>query len=200
MGLNNEAVEEHMNALFGQQRADQLRPRLLTQSPSERELTIVEELSHALKDNGKRFVLPFRFKNESGKRTSHHLIFVSKHFKGYEIMKGIMSKESSSDSQGVSSFEYNPADKRQPLLFDLSRPIDDLADMLLEAFAGQTLTMQEIYQQHNVGTPYIARNYKEVLQKLELEGRIIANPSAATRKKNTFGDQVLVTFPAKSES
>lgn len=200
MGLNNEAVEEHMNALFGQQRADQLRPRLLTQSPSERELTIVEELSHALKDNGKRFVLPFRFKNESGKRTSHHLIFVSKHFKGYEIMKGIMAKESSSDSQGVSSFEYNPADKRQPLLFDLSRPIDDLADMLLEAFAGQTLTMQEIYQQHNVGTPYIARNYKEVLQKLELEGRIIANPSAATRKKNTFGDQVLVTFPAKSES
>ena len=103
MGLNNDAVEEHMNALFGQERADQLRPRLRALSSQTRELTIVEELSQALQDNGRRYVLPFRFRNESGNRTSHHLIFVSKHFKGYEIMKGIMARESSGSSQGVSS-------------------------------------------------------------------------------------------------
>jgi hypothetical protein len=32
------------------------------------------------------------------------LIFVSKHFKGYEIMKIIMAKESSTEDQGVASF------------------------------------------------------------------------------------------------
>jgi hypothetical protein len=193
MGLNNAAVEEHMNALFGSQRADQLRQRLQTLSPQVRELTIVEELSQALRNHGSRHVLPFRFMNDNGNRTSHHLIFVSKHFKGYEIMKGIMARESSSSSQGVASFEYNPADRRQPLLFELTRPIDDLAESLMSTFSGKTLSMREVYEQHNVGTPYIDKNYKEVLLKLEEEGRITTNPSQ--RRKNTFGDTVMVTFP-----
>lgn len=46
-------------------------------------------------------MLPFCFKNESGTRTKHHLIFVTKAFKGYEVMKDIMAKASSSREQGV---------------------------------------------------------------------------------------------------
>ncbi len=195
MGLHNEAVKEHMNALFGQVRADQLRQRLQNLTPQERELTIVEELSQALGDPGRRFVLPFRFRNDDGTRTSHHLIFVSKHFKGYEIMKGIMARESSAMAQGVPSFEYNPADIRQPLLFELTRPINDLAEMLMTTFAGQTLSMRAIYEYHNVGTPYIDRNYKEVLLQLEQQGRITANPPLSERRKGTFSDKVIVSFP-----
>lgn len=44
MGLPNELVEEHMNVLFGQKRADCLRKKLHGLSPEERELMIVEEL------------------------------------------------------------------------------------------------------------------------------------------------------------
>jgi three-Cys-motif partner protein len=196
MGLNNEAVEEHMNALFGSDRADQLRTKLLALKPHERELMIVEELSQALKGYGPRYVLPFRFKNDKGNRTSHHLIFVSKHFRGYEIMKQIMAKESSSNTQGVASFEYNPADERQPLLFELSAPVDELADNLLQCFAGRTLSMKRIYEEHNVGKPFVSRNYKDVLIQLEANGRITAHPPAASRKAKTFGDDVLVTVPA----
>lgn len=194
MGLNNEAVEEHMDALFGSDRAEQLRTKLLAQKPSDRELMIVEELSQALKGYGRRYVLPFRFRNEKGNRTSHHLIFVSKHFRGYEIMKEIMAKESSARTQGVASFEYNPADARQPLLFELSTPIDELADDLLKCFTNRTLSMKRIYEEHNVGKPFIRRNYKDVLMQLEASGRITANPPATKRKPNTFGDDVLVTF------
>ena len=95
MGLNNDAVREHMDALFGKERADLLRARLLGLRPEEREMLIVEELSQALKQMGASFVLPFAFKDERSDRTKHHLIFATKHFKGYEIMKGIMAKESS---------------------------------------------------------------------------------------------------------
>ena len=125
MGLSNPFVKEHMDALFGQDRADELRPKLVPTSPKERELMIVEELCQAIKSYGSRYTLPFRFKDSKGKRTSHHLIFVSKHFRGYEIMKDIMSRESTSDTEGVPSFEYNPADflPKQTLLFQLSRPI-----------------------------------------------------------------------------
>ncbi|MBN1808110.1 MAG: three-Cys-motif partner protein TcmP [Planctomycetes bacterium] len=195
MGLNNEAVREHMNALFGQERADDLRTRLEPLSPVERELLIVEKLCSALRKLGPEYVLPFRFKDDRGGRTSHHLIFVSKGFKGYEIMKTIMAKECSTEEQGVPSFEYNPVDARlaarQQLLFQLSRPLDDLGDMLLAEFAGQTLTMLRIYVQHNVDRPYIKRNYKDVLLKLEAEGKI----SVSTHRKGTFADTVQVTFP-----
>lgn len=153
MGLANPYVQEHMDALFGQTRAGQLRQILGSLPPDQRELTIVEELSQALKALGGEYVLPFRFRNENGTRTSHHLIFVSKHPLGYQIMKEIMAGESSSENQGVATFEYNPASSRQPLLFSLARPLDDLADDLLSRFAGRTLTMQQVYEQHNIGTP-----------------------------------------------
>src|SRR6185369_5471306 len=55
MGLNNEAVREHMDALFGQERANLVRVRLSGLSPEEREMLIVEELSQALKQMGARF-------------------------------------------------------------------------------------------------------------------------------------------------
>src|SRR5262249_10055659 len=133
-------------------------------------------------------------------RTSHHLIFVSKHPLGYEIMKGILDKESSTHEQGVPSFDYSPADERQPVLFALSRPLEDLEGMLLEKFAGRRVTMEQVYQEHNVGTRYVRRNYKEALRTLEQKGLIEAQPPASKRKANSFADTVLVTFPARSKS
>lgn len=126
MGLTNPYVVEHMNALFGAERADALRVKLSGMSSADRELTIVEELAEALKAMGGKYVLPFAFRNDKGTRTTHHLIFVSKHVLGYTIMKSIMAGESSSSSQGVASFRYSPADARFPMLFALARPLDDL--------------------------------------------------------------------------
>src|SRR5262249_19236739 len=196
MGLSNEAVKEHMGALFGEERAAE---RLKPLSANQRELTIVEEICKALKEMGGRYVLAFGFKNEKGTRTSHHLIFVSKHPLGYGIMKEIMAKESTSAPQGVASFEYSPADKhQQPLLFELARPLDDLDGVLLERFAGRTMTMLQVFEGHNVDTPYIKKNYKDVLTKMEMEGTITVVPPHSSRKiikgVPTCADTVKVTF------
>ena len=191
MGLNNEAVREHMNVLFGGERADNLRQYLDQLSPQIRELTIVEELCQAIQSSGPKYVLPFRFRDDRGSRTSHHLIFVSKNFRGYEIMKEIMAKESSDSEQEVATFEYNPADEQQSFLFEFSRPLDDLGAMLLREYVGKKLTMYQIYEQHSVDRPYIKKNYKQTLIQLEEQGKIVASK----HKKNTFGDNVLVTFP-----
>lgn len=197
-GLSNRAVEKNMNDLFGKERADELRSQLQTKSPHERELMIVESISQSLKAIGGEYVLPFCFKDEKEARTSHYLIFVSKHKKGYSTMKRIMAKASSSTEQGVPSFEYNSATSSQLLLFP-SRPLDDLENMLLDEFAGKTLTMSEVYEQHNVGKRYIERNYKDVLLKLEEQGKIITEPSKRriVKGEKTFADTVKVTFPPK---
>ncbi len=204
MGLNNESVREHMNVLFGEQRADGLRTKLEGLSPSDREALIVEELSQALKEMGGKHVLPFTFKNADGTRTTHHLIFVSKHHRCYGIMKDIMAKESSEQMQGVPSFEYSPASRDFPLLFDLTTPLSDLEGMLLSEFSGQTLTMQDIYTLHNVGRPYVEANYKSVLRNLEAAKRLTVDPPAESRPKRkgevTFAGHVKVTFPKRAQS
>ena len=194
-GVTNPVVENHIDTLFGPEVAQQLRETLPSKTPQQREALILEALAQALKAMGGKFVLPFWFRNDTGKRTTHALIFVSKSFKGYEIMKGIMANESTLFEQGVPSLAYSPADKNTPLLFSLSRPLDDLERSLRVEFAERTLTMREIYEEHSVDTPYIEKNYKEALLKLEAKGKIKTDP--AKRRKGTFADRVTVTFPSR---
>ena len=199
MGMNNDAVKPHMEALFGADNVDEIRRKLEQLPPEEREATVIEELSHALREMGGKYVLPFRFRNAKGTRTSHHLIFVSKHPLGYNIMKDIMAKESSTKDQGVAKFEYNPADKRQPFLFQLTRPLDDLEDMLLDTFAGRNLSVQNVFDEHNIDTPYVMKNYKEVLIKKYQDGTIqAARPSGKPIRANSFPEDIVVSFPVKS--
>jgi three-Cys-motif partner protein len=198
-GINNQAVANHMDALFGKPRADALRAKLHSLSPELREAMILEELAAEIKSLGGTFVLPFTFRNASGKRTSHKLIFVSKNFKGYAIMKDIMAKESSTEDQGVPSLAYSPADRSMPLLFSLQRPFDQLRADLLKEFAGQELSVAQIYERHSVDTRYVLKNYKDTLAALEAEGTVVVRSLKGTRRKGTFAEHLLVEFPGGSD-
>jgi len=194
-GLNNPKFNANIDRLFGKVRAGILRKKVNNLKPRDRELTIIENLCNAIINQGFEYVLPFCFKDESGKKTSHYLIFISKHEKGYDIMKRIMAKCSSESIQGVPSFEYCIATKKQQFLFSFNRPLDDLSQMLLDEFGGKTLKMVDIFRRHNKGKPFIDKNYKDVLYKMEKNGLIKAKPPCNERKKNTFGNNVFVTFP-----
>ena len=200
-----EAVEEHIDALFGKDRADELRSLPSSVEPPDRESFIIDAISESLKENAGEFVLPFRFRDERGTRTSHYLIFVSKHITGYNIMKDIMEAEGTNLDKGVPSLEYNPATHGQIRLFESLRPLEELGDILMEYFAGKTVTRQQIYNQHHdrftVGTRYTRNSYRECLIKLEADGKIQADPPASDRPKRkgsvTFGPRVKVKFPPR---
>lgn len=201
--LNNSKVREHMNVIFGEERTGRIREKLERAEPIERERLVIEELSQALKEMGAPYVLPFCFKNEQTNRTTHHLIFATKDFKGYDIRKGIMADKSSTHEQGVPSFEYSGPPERCRLQLALWKPLDALEEGLQREFAGQTLTMRDIYIRHNVGTPYIDANYKYALTNLEAGGKISARPPAEKRPRRhnraTFGNDVMVTFPRRAD-
>ena len=200
MGLGNAAVEEHIDSLFGKDRAEKLRQRFRMEQvePYEREAYIVDEMKQALEEMGGRFVLPFRFRDAEGTRTTHHLFFVSKAFRGYEIMREIMYTHSHKE-QGVAKFEYNPADARWPSLFDLLRPLEDLEELLLRDYAGHTVGINELFQLHSVGKPYVKKNYRDVLCRMEQEGKVRMEPPCPPRRKGTIGEKVTMTFLARLE-
>jgi hypothetical protein len=99
----------------------------------------------------------------------------------------------------VPSFTYNPTDNRSPLLFELTCPLDDLENVLLQDFRGRRLSLKELYKEHSVGRPYLLKNYREVLRKLENRGKIRADPPADRRRvvkgEVSFNEKVMITFP-----
>lgn len=204
MGLTNAVVDAHIRALFGDERTERMRATLASGvlKPEDREVFVLENLTGALIEMGngrERFILPFRFRSEDGRRTSHYLIFVSKHRLGYGIMKEIMADESSKHEQGVPTFEYCAADARFPLLFELNRPLSELEDLLPLEFAGQTIKAKQIYERHHVGRRYIWENYQSALRNLEAQGKITIEPPASKRQKRkgivTVAEHLTVTFP-----
>jgi three-Cys-motif partner protein len=198
MHLNNPQAGDLMKELFGEQEFAQLTVRLESLGEDDREYAVVEELAKALNPTGNRFVLPFRFKNARGTRTSHHLIHVSKSFLGYDIMKGIMARESSATQEGVPSFEYNLADRRFPMLFDLARPLSDLEEMLPTEFSAKTLTFKQLYERHSVGKRYVESNYRQVLSRLEDECKLVAVKLGGKRRKHEFSKDVSITFARRA--
>lgn len=195
MGISNESVDDEMDALFGKERADAIRKRFVERRllPTEREVFLVDEMKRALEEMGGEHVLPFRFRNPEGTRTTHHLFFVSKHFRGYEIMRDVMYKHS--HKQGtVAKFEYNPADAKWPDLFEFVRPLGDLEDMLLAECAGQTMHFRPLFEKHSKGKGYVAKNYREVLCRMADEGKIELE-SPTKRRRDQIGPKVKIIFP-----
>jgi three-Cys-motif partner protein len=197
MGITNDLVEPHMRALFGPVRLANLRAEIHTLDPDTREARVRRALGEALHEMGAPYLIPFRFLRE-GARVSHYICFVSKHPLGYTIMKEIMAGQGVVDDDGVPLFEYLPPLAGKQLPFGAARPIRALPSHLLSKYEGQTMTVQAIVDSHNLGTPFIKRNYKKVLMEMEDHGLILCEPDAASRKKNTMADHVRVTFPRRS--
>lgn len=199
MGITNPLVIEHMNSIFGQERANALRQQVNGMSPQEREEIIINELAETLSENRKNFVLPFRFVRPGKERTSHYLILVSKHVLGYTIMKDIMYRYSSEHNDGVASFSYISVSNKQLSLLPLfDKPLETLGDELCACFAGKTLTVKQIHNAHHVKTPFVMPNYKEALRRLESDKRILCEPSIRRIIKGvkTMADDVNITFPS----
>lgn len=194
-GITNPSVKQHIDSLFSKTRADRLRTILPGLNPTLREAAILEELANEIKSLGGTFVLPFTFRNEAGSRTTHKLMFVSKHFRGYNVMKSIMANESSTDDQGVASFSYSPADASMPLLFSLNQPMSKLKTELPQSFAGKSTKFKDLYETHSVDTPYMEKHYRLILKELEAEGRIAATSSKGNRRSGTYAEHVTIHFP-----
>lgn len=199
--VTNPFVDGPMKDLFGPARLEQLRQSVAGRVPADRQTTIIDQLTEALMDVGGKYVLPFLFDSQHGERPSHYVIFVSKSFRGYHIMKEVMAGLSSDDGD-VKSFQYVPVKSAQMSLFrDLERihSIEALRDLLALVCAGKTLTVMQVYEDNTVGTPYTLKNVKGAILELEGEGRVAVDKPANERMRQgkvTLGDNRMVTFPS----
>jgi three-Cys-motif partner protein len=198
-GVNNPKFQEHIRALFGDDIGCKIQEEVENLNPIEREKVIIDCLKKALQEIKGNYMLPFKFKCGDRNKTSHFIIFVTKDPLGYDIMKGIMADESTYKYQGVPTYEFNPYEDVLGNSFFPPTPLDELKQELLKVYSGRQLKVDDIYKSHNIGTPYIKKNYKVALLSLEVEEKIKADPDSRKRKKIkgelTMADSVLITFP-----
>jgi three-Cys-motif partner protein len=166
--LRNQKVRSHMDKLFGAERVDAARAALAAvKDESAREAIILDAMRDALYEIGAKHVLRFRFRKPRG-TLDHHLVFATKNLDpAQKIMKDIMSLASSAiDADGIGSFEYNPDESGAALPLGADTPMQRLKADLLRRFTGQSLTVRNIYELHNEGTPFTLKNYQEALRRL----------------------------------
>jgi three-Cys-motif partner protein len=198
--VDNIVLEGPVSIVFTEKILAELRRAVKGKKPAEREDMILAKIGEVFAGWGMKFFLSFRFRNETGHRTTHHLMFVTKNDLGCDIMKEIIAKESAEFIQGVPSFEYNPHIRQESLkqapLPGLG-PLDELKKSLLGEFAGKTVAMIDIYRRHRMSRQYLKKNYKAALLDLEADGRIGTDRTSRGTKKNSFPDGMLVSFPAR---
>lgn len=193
--LTNPKVTLHVDGIFGAERANGLRAAVGTLTPPEREALVVRTLIDAVVEEHSGHALAFKFPSGEVDRTSHFLVFVTKHRLGYNIMKDIMANAGTTTVDGVPTYEYAQLDKPYQFgLFD-GQTVADLMGELTRAFAGRTMTVKAIVEQHHYGRPFVPRNYKTALIQLEKKGTVTASRPAAERRVNTMADDIEIEFP-----
>jgi three-Cys-motif partner protein len=131
--LSNDLVKERVDALFGPECAERLRRVVKGMRSGEREEVLIEAFIEAVTDDlGCKYVIPYVFEKADKFRTSHYLMFISKHGLGFNIMKEIMYKKSQEKTQGIAKFGYvrQISAEKTPLLYLMNTPRSDFGRKL----------------------------------------------------------------------
>jgi len=201
--IDKPSVKALIDFVFGIEKAKEIRSEIKKCVSDERELFIVEHFADALKAEGLNFIVKFRFMKADMSRPSHYLIFVSKHIRGYEVMKETLHKATNNDGFGY--FEFNPKLGSCGLTLDnfVKHNQDDLSCELLYTFAGRKMTVEDVYKRHHVGTNYILDSYRKVLKMLAYSGKIEVSEINSKGKRCRIKSEMLdkydiVRFKEKS--
>lgn len=175
---SNTKFDEYLNGLFGTQRTQDLKKQLCTLQPSQREPIVLEALIEALRERKGNYVLPFKFYSTEMLRTSHFIIFVTKHPLACKIMKQIMYTNSAKDCDGVATFSFEDSRNfgdvfQQISLFD--RPIDALQSELQKKYKGKQINVGTLCNSIDCdfSNHYVGKNVKAVLKRLETDGQLV---------------------------
>ena len=173
---SNTKFDEHLKNLFGDERTLRLKEQLAYLSAKQRKPIVLNALVEALCENKSNYVLPFKFYSTEMLRTSHFIIFVTKHPTACKIMKQIMYSNSAKDADGVATFSFEDSRNFGNVCEQISffnRPIKALEE-ILNGYNGKTVQVGQLCEmiECDFSNHFVAKNVKDVLRKLENEGKL----------------------------
>ncbi|QMU30214.1 three-Cys-motif partner protein TcmP [Adhaeribacter radiodurans] len=145
-------------------------------SGRKREQFTVDTLVSSLQEK-KYFPLVFKINLPDKAQTSHYLLFAAKTQEAYFLMKETIARYSDFQEDGVPLFSINQK-PQMPLLPGFFQYLSKYTYAgLLETLSDNRRqfhyrTIQEIYEEHAVGTNFIKANYLQAFTDLRQQGRV----------------------------
>jgi three-Cys-motif partner protein len=194
MHLGSDLMSGPIDEFFSSDRARQLRQTVARLSPFDREQAVLKAMKDAAKALRAEAGI-FTYRSDIASRPTHHLMCVSKHRQAMALFKEISAKESTCFDDDVPSLEHNPG--ANPAQGSLFSPLDQLQEDLVMTFAGKTgLTAEQIYHEHHNGRPYVLKNYRQALLRLEESGDVVIDPPRYIRRpSDTIPGSARISFP-----
>lgn len=163
----NNRMRSHLDALLGTQRVDLLREMLVDHVPEhDLERAALDALAESMRAIDGQTVLSFAFRRSTG-HASHHLAFVSKHPKGFEVAKEAMARNSSWwYDENIPSLEYCQPGFEHALLRVDPPTIPKLMNLLVERCGGHIVSVEDAYVAVLYDTPYYKPNVRDAIMRL----------------------------------
>lgn len=196
VGLGDPTSQTLLDLLGNEERSKELIARVASSNSAQlREEAIIDYYVNLLKsETPAKFISPFRVESEHRKVTSHYLLHVTSHPKGFRIMKDVMYSEGRK-ADGSGGLEFAQASHTGELsLFDIQE--SDVEESILRTLGNRKPVIAKYILEGLVEQPdnlVSSVKYKEVLLKLESEGKIQvlakdgSGQLAGKRRKGTLG-------------
>jgi three-Cys-motif partner protein len=157
---------------------------------------VLGALRNAINQRQPAYVLPFVMEFEQRKAVSHCLVFITKHPRGFHLMKDIMAGESFVDSEGFPEYFYRGLPQ---LSFAFESKRRKTAHRMMKDFAGANMLVKQVIDKcDELGYEYPKRNLKQALLMLEDEGKLDVDRARDKRQTRngqpTLGDSRRVQF------
>jgi three-Cys-motif partner protein len=193
--------DHHLVELFGTHGLAVLKQKLkLPGKNTAKDKQILDALKTNLTRDRSVYMIRFAMEFEDRRLTSHHLVFVCKHHRGFALMKDVMAKYSLVDTFGIPLWLYSNlrSEESGQNRLGLDDQMQQLKGKLLRDFGGETVAAKALVDRcHQSKYLYTEKNIKAAIDKLEIDGKLTVDKP---RDKRIVGGQVtlgkdrLITF------
>lgn len=180
--LENDKFDDLMNKLFPTTLEKVRKDRRYKLSTAERINLIIQCLGEEYGTilNSKVFYTAFKFQEEDSEATSHYILHLTKHSRGFDLVKQIYNDFANVgtifDGVNTYTFDAKKLDNENVELFDIKgMNIDRLKDGIFLKYKGCVLSALELFDQHQTQNLYSRSHYSLALRKLAEEGKLSVN-------------------------
>jgi hypothetical protein len=152
--------------------------------------------------SGKLFHCAFKFQEEDSATTSHYILHLTKHEKGYELVKQVYYNYdnigATLDRDGNYTFDAKRMGESSDSLLNFGdENVRVLSQLLLAKYKGRTITARQLFEQHHPTTKFCGSHYAKTLRDMVAKGTIRSsfNDDSSHKVSVLLNDNCKLEFP-----
>jgi three-Cys-motif partner protein len=176
--LENEKFDGLMKTLFPSTLDKVRADRRYTLNVTERLNLIIQSLGEEYEKilGSKVYYTAFKFQEEDSDATSHYILHLTKHHRGFDLVKQIYTDFANVgtvfDGRNTYTFDAKQLDEANKLFDERTINIDLLKESIQKIYAGRELSALDLFDEHHRSNLNSRKHYSEALRSLAAEGKL----------------------------